>query len=65
MEGYLHFKIRPFLRRLVTRLLAIVPTVLTVLFMGAAGKLQIVDFEPGNLEFAALFCNDPADSFHQ
>ena len=42
MEGYLHFKIRPFLRRLVTRLLAIVPTVLTVLFAGDAGSYKLL-----------------------
>jgi manganese transport protein len=42
MEGYLHFKIRPFLRRLITRLLAIVPTVLTVLFAGDAGSYKLL-----------------------
>jgi manganese transport protein len=42
MEGYLHFKIRPFLRRLVTRLLAIIPTVLTVLFAGDAGSYKLL-----------------------
>ena len=42
MEGYLHFKIRPFLRRLVTRILAIVPTVLTVLFAGDAGSYKLL-----------------------
>jgi manganese transport protein len=42
MEGYLHFKIRPFLRRLLTRLLAIVPTVLTVLFAGDAGSYKLL-----------------------
>ena len=42
MEGYLHFKIRPFLRRLVTRLLAIVPTVLTVLFAGDEGSYKLL-----------------------
>ncbi len=42
MEGYLHFKIRPFLRRLVTRLLAVVPTILTVLFMGDEGSYRLL-----------------------
>ncbi len=42
MEGYLHFKIRPFLRRLVTRILAIVPTVLTVMFAGDAGSYKLL-----------------------
>ena len=42
MEGYLHFKMRPFLRRLVTRLLAIVPAVLTVLFAGDSGSYKLL-----------------------
>ena len=42
MEGYLHFKMRPFLRRLVTRLMAIVPAVLTVLFAGDAGSYKLL-----------------------
>jgi manganese transport protein len=44
MEGYLHFKIRPVLRRLVTRLLAITPAALTIYFAGdeASYKLLIL-----------------------
>jgi manganese transport protein len=42
MEGYLHFKIRPFLRRLFTRLLAIIPAVLTILFAGDAGSYDLL-----------------------
>jgi manganese transport protein len=42
MEGFLHFKIRPFLRRLVTRLLAVVPAVLTILFAGASGSYKLL-----------------------
>jgi manganese transport protein len=42
MEGYLHFKVRPFLRRLITRLLAIVPAALTVLSTGEAGSYKLL-----------------------
>jgi manganese transport protein len=35
MEGFLNFRMRPWMRRLVTRLLAIVPALLTILFLGA------------------------------
>lgn len=34
MEGYLNLRLNPFVRRIVTRLLAIVPAALTVVFMG-------------------------------
>lgn len=35
MEGFLNFRMRPWLRRLVTRLLAIVPALVTILVFGA------------------------------
>jgi len=34
MEGYLDIRIRPWLRRIITRLLAVVPAVATILFFG-------------------------------
>ncbi len=34
MEGYLNFRIRPWLRRLITRLLAVIPAVVTILYFG-------------------------------
>jgi manganese transport protein len=42
MEGYLHFKIRPFLRRFITRFIAIVPAVLTILFTGDQGSYDLL-----------------------
>ena len=35
MEGFLNFRMRPWMRRLVTRLVAIVPALLTILYFGA------------------------------
>ncbi len=37
MEGFLRFRMRPFLRRLLTRLLAIVPAILTIALEGERG----------------------------
>ncbi|MFZ0548316.1 MAG: Nramp family divalent metal transporter, partial [Candidatus Promineifilaceae bacterium] len=34
MEGYLNLRIRPWLRRLITRLLAVIPAVLTITYFG-------------------------------
>lgn len=36
MEGYLHLRIQPWLRRLITRLLAVVPAFLTIWYLGTS-----------------------------
>lgn len=44
MEGHLNIRIRPWLRRLITRLLAIIPALFTILYFGseALGKLLVL-----------------------
>lgn len=44
MEGYLNFRLRPWVRRLITRLIAIIPAFITILILGesATGKLLIL-----------------------
>ncbi|WP_373057326.1 Nramp family divalent metal transporter [Zunongwangia sp. H14] len=44
MEGYLNLRIQPWVRRLVTRLIAIVPALLTVIYFGegATGELLVL-----------------------
>ncbi len=44
MEGYLHWRIRPWLRRLLTRLLAIAPAVFAILYFGedSTGDLLVL-----------------------
>ncbi|MBI5406708.1 MAG: Nramp family divalent metal transporter [Nitrospirae bacterium] len=44
MEGYLNLRIRPWLRRLITRLLAIIPAFLTIIFLGEGkvGELLVL-----------------------
>lgn len=44
MEGFLNLRIQPWLRRLITRLIAIIPTFLTIYLLGesATGKLLIL-----------------------
>jgi manganese transport protein len=43
MEGYLNLRLRPWIRRLITRLIAIIPAFITILILGdgATGKLLI------------------------
>ena len=44
MEGYLHLRIAPWLRRIITRLLAVVPAILTIHFLGeqATGDMLVL-----------------------
>lgn len=42
MEGFLQFRIRPWLRRLITRLMAVVPAVAVILYVGEQGVYQLL-----------------------
>jgi manganese transport protein len=42
MEGFLHFRIQPWLRRAITRFLAIIPAALTIYFAGETGSYQLL-----------------------
>src|SRR6185436_13832661 len=42
MEGFLNIRIRPWLRRLITRLIAIVPAALVAIFYGESGTAKLL-----------------------
>ena len=42
MEGFLNLRLVPWLRRLITRALAIIPAVITVIFFGQAGTAKLL-----------------------
>jgi manganese transport protein len=42
MEGFLNLRLRPWLRRMITRFVAIVPAVITVYYWGPHGTLQLI-----------------------
>src|SRR6195256_4061243 len=42
MEGFLNIRIRPWLRRLITLLIAILPAALTAIFFGASGTARLL-----------------------
>src|SRR5439155_750787 len=42
MEGFLNFRMRPWLRRLLTRMMAITPAAVTVYLSGAAGTFKLL-----------------------
>ncbi len=42
MEGFLHIRLKPWLRRLITRLLAIIPTVIVTILYGERGTANLL-----------------------
>jgi manganese transport protein len=42
MEGFLHFRMQPWLRRLITRCVAITPAILTIYFAGDSATYQLI-----------------------
>ena len=65
MEGFLNIRMRPWLRRLMTRTMAIIPAAFTVYSGGRAWHLSAADSEPGDPEHAAAVRRDSADPLHQ
>lgn len=68
MEGFLNIKLKPWLRRLITRLIAVIPAFVIALFYGEKGVGQLLVFSQVilslQLSFAVIplitFTNDPA-----
>lgn len=63
MEGFLDIRVRPWLRRLVTRLIAIVPAVLVTLFYGASGTAKLLVLSQVVLSFQLSFAVFPLIMF--
>jgi manganese transport protein len=42
MEGFLHFKMRPVLRRFITRAIAIIPAIVVIIFRGNKGSYELL-----------------------
>jgi manganese transport protein len=59
MEGFLDFRMRAWLRRLVTRLLAILPAVFTIYFYGESGVFRLLIFSQVLLSMQLPFAMIP------
>src|SRR5690348_8922671 len=59
MEGFLNIRIRPWLRRLITRLIAIVPAALTAIFFGESGTAKLLIFSQVILSLQLSFAVFP------
>ena len=63
MEGFLRFRIRPWLRRLITRTIAIVPAVLVIVIVGESGVYQLLILSQVILSLQLLFAVVPLVRF--
>jgi manganese transport protein len=63
MEGFLRFRVQPWLRRAVTRCLAIAPAALTLYFAGDAGTYQLIIFSQVIINFQLPFAVIPLVHF--
>jgi manganese transport protein len=63
MEGFLNIRLVPWLRRLVTRLIAIVPAVITVAYYGTRGTAQLLIFSQVILSLQLSFAVFPLVQF--
>lgn len=63
MEGFLNFRMRPWLRRLITRLIAIVPAVLVITSSGEQGTYRLLIFSQVVLSMQLPFAVIPLIHF--
>jgi manganese transport protein len=63
MEGFLRFRVQPWLRRAVTRCLAIAPAALTLYLAGDAGTYQLIIFSQVIINFQLPFAVIPLVQF--
>ena len=64
MEGYLHLRIAPWLRRLVTRMLALIPAVMVIALAGESSTQGPDRPEPGDSQPTTILRGDPANPLH-
>jgi manganese transport protein len=63
MEGFIHIRLSPWLRRLITRSLAIIPTIIVVAFMGEQGTEKLLILSQVILSFQLSFAVVPLVMF--
>jgi manganese transport protein len=63
MEGFIHIRVSPWLRRLITRSLAIIPTIIVVAFTGEQGTEKLLILSQVILSFQLSFAVVPLVMF--
>ena len=65
MEGFINLRLRPWLRRLITRLIAIVPAIIVIALYGERGTDAADHPQPGGPQPAAAVCRLSAGDVHE
>jgi manganese transport protein len=63
MEGFLNIRLKPWLRRLVTRVIAIIPAIIVSFFYGASGTAKLLIFSQVVLSMQLSFAVFPLVAF--
>src|SRR5206468_9678283 len=63
MEGFLNIRLKPWLRRLITRLVAIIPAIVVTIFMGESGTARLLIFSQVILSMQLSFAVFPSVAF--
>jgi manganese transport protein len=63
MEGFINLRVKPWLRRLITRLIAIIPTIIVTAYWGESGTAQLIIFSQVILSFQLSFAVFPLVMF--
>jgi manganese transport protein len=63
MEGFINIRVKPWLRRLITRLIAIIPTVIVTAYWGESGTARLIIFSQVILSFQLSFAVFPLVMF--
>ena len=63
MEGFLNLRLAPWLRRLITRLMAIIPAIITVIFFGQQGTAKLLIWSQVVLSLQLSFAVVPLVQF--
>ena len=63
MEGFLNIRLTPWLRRLITRLIAIIPAVIVIGIYGESGANRFAYSQSGYFILTAIFCSIPLVTF--
>src|SRR5512146_2529014 len=63
MEGFINLRVKPWLRRLITRLIAIIPTVIVTAYWGESGTAKLIIFSQVILSFQLSFAVFPLVMF--
>ncbi len=65
MEGFINIRLRPWLRRLITRLIAVIPAVFVIGYFGEAKTTDLLIASQGRVVHATGFCHLAADALHR